>query len=76
MEILKAFWKLPYLNVTYCIDLKIGTIILGKEIYSQEVKLPYCRLDNTKHTVSSARLPYTVQKPVRAGFVITGTLSI
>ena len=24
-EILEAFWKSPYLNVTYCIDLKIGT---------------------------------------------------
>ena len=24
-EVLEAFWKSPYLNVTYCIDLKIGT---------------------------------------------------
>ena len=24
-EILEAFIKSPYLNVTYCIDLKIGT---------------------------------------------------
>ena len=24
-EIIEAFWKSPYLNVTYCIDLKIGT---------------------------------------------------
>ena len=24
-QILEAFWKSPYLNVTFCIDLKIGT---------------------------------------------------
>ena len=24
-EILEAFWNSPYLNITYCIDLKIGT---------------------------------------------------
>ena len=45
-------------------------MILGKEIESQEPKIPFCHLNNTKHIFSSARLSYTVQKPVRTGFVL------
>ena len=39
-------------------------------------KITFCRLNNTKHIFSSARLPYTVQKPVRTGFVRNNRNSI
>ena len=44
--------------------------ILGKEIKSREPKIPFCRLNKTKHIFSSVRLPNTVQNPVRNGFVL------
>ena len=43
--------------------------ILGKEIKSREPKIPFCRLNKTKHIFSSVRLPNTVQNPARNGFV-------
>ena len=42
----------------------------------QYCNLLYCRLSNINHIFSSARLPYTVQKPVRTGFVLNNRNTI
>ena len=78
-EILEAFWKSPYSNVTYCIDLKIGTrphhfrkryIIIRAEntILASEQRKSYIFFCST--------IPYTVQKPVRTGFVLNNRNTI
>ena len=55
------------LNIV-CFFSKILKYIPDSCLVSSE--FTYNHLNNTQHTFSSARLPHTVQKPIRTGFVL------